>query len=96
MIKHEEFLRLCTRKVMLFEESRTDIDVEVDREDVFAVWTCKTLRNSKAILSARNKGAYMYEFTMNGDSGEIYMDVYQKVINIPIDLEGKEITKRIR
>lgn len=96
MITNEEFLRLCTRKVMKFEESRTDIDVKVDREDVFAVWTCKTLQNSKALFSAKHKGAYYYEFTMNGDKEEIYMDVYTKVINKPFDLQGKEIITRTR
>lgn len=96
MIRHEDFLRLCAKKVVEYENSRVDNTETIDRDDTFAVWTCKTLQNSKAILSAKNKGAYMYEFTMNGDSGEIYMDVYKKVVNIPIDLEGKEITKRTR
>ena len=96
MIRHEDFLRLCAKKVVEYENSRVYNTETIDRDDTFAVWTCKTLQNSKAILSAKNKGAYMYEFTMNGDSGEIYMDVYKKVVNIPIDLEGKEITKRTR
>ena len=96
MIRHEDFLKLCARKVAEYENARIDNTETIDRDDTFAVWTCKTLQNSKAILSARNKGAYMYEFTMNGDSGEIYMDVYQKVINIPIDLQGKKITKKTR
>lgn len=96
MIKHEEFLKLCARKVAEYENSRVDNIETIDRDDTFTVWTCKTLQNSKAILSAKNKGAYMYEFTMNGDREEIYMDVYKKVVNIPIDLQGKEITKRTR
>ena len=89
MITHEEFLKLCARKVVMYENSRTDKTETIDRDDTFAVWTCKTLQNSKAILSAKNKGAYMYEFTMNGDNEEVYIDVYKKVVNIPIDLKIK-------
>lgn len=96
MIRHEDFLKLCARKVAEFENTRIGNTETIDRDDTFAVWTCKTLQNSKAILSAKNKGAYMYEFTMNGDKEEIYIDVYQKVINIPIDLQGKKITKKTR
>nr|DAI19478.1 MAG TPA: hypothetical protein [Caudoviricetes sp.] len=33
---------------------------------------------------------------MNGDKGEIYMDVYKKVENIPLDLEGNRISARIK
>ena len=93
MIKHEDFLKLCARKVADCENARIDNAEIIDIDDTFAVWTCKTLQNSKAILSAKNKGAYMYEFTMNGDKEEIYMNVYKKVVNIPIDSQGKEIAK---
>lgn len=96
MIRHEDFLRLCAKKVVEYENSRVDNTETIDINDTFAVWTCKTLQNSKAILSAKNKGAYMYEFTMNGDKEEIYMDVYKKVVNIHIDLQGEEVTKRTR
>lgn len=91
MIKHEEFLRLSQRKVAEYENKRVDIKEEIDADDVFIVWSCKTLQNSKALLSARHKGAYYYEFTYNGDKGEIYMDVYKKVENIHLDEKGKRI-----
>lgn len=61
--------------------------MSVQIEDVFVVWFCKTLQNSKALLSAKHKGAFYYEFTYNGDKEEVYMDIYKKVVNIPIDVK---------
>lgn len=96
MIKHEKFLRLCERKVAEYENKRTDIKEEIDADDVFIVWSCKTLQNIKCLMSTPIKGAYYYEFTYNGDRGEIYMDVYKKVENIPLNENGKIIVERIK
>ncbi len=49
--------------------------------NVFVVWSCKTLQNNKAILSATIKGAPLFEITHNGDKGEIYVDTYTKESN---------------
>lgn len=82
MIKHEEFIEVCKRKVASYESVRPDIDINIaeniDVKDIFIVWSCKTLQNSKCLMSTKHKGAYYYEFTMNGDKEEIYMDVYKK------------------
>lgn len=96
MISNERFISLCVQKVMLYENASEDQDKFLNIDDVFVVWSCKTLQNSKCLVSAKNKGAYYYEFTMNGDKGEIYMDVYKKVENIPLDLDGNRITTRVR
>lgn len=90
-MKHEEFMRLCARKVAEFENSRVDIiRNSIDRDDVFCVWSCKTLQNSKCLMSAPHPGAYYYEFTMNGDKDEIYMDVYAKDFHKVLNLTGEE------
>ena len=91
-MKHEEFMKLCAWKVAEYENKRDDIDVEIDRDDVFCVWSCKTLQNSKCLMSAPHKGAKYYEFTHNGDRHEVYMDVYSKDINIALTEDGKPIT----
>ena len=83
-ITHEEFIDEAIVRVADYESKREDIKTLVTVEDVFTVWSCKTLQNSKALLSAKHKGAYYYEFTLNGDKGEIYMDVYKKQENIKI------------
>lgn len=95
-MRHEEFMKLAARKVAANESKREDIDVNIDRDDVFTVWSAKTLQNSKCLMSAPHKGAYYYEFTLNGDKNEIYMDVYSKVENIPLDIKGNKITENIR
>nr|DAM42187.1 MAG TPA: hypothetical protein [Caudoviricetes sp.] len=95
-MQHEEFMKLCARKVAEYENRRDDVDVEIDRDDVFCVWSCKTLQNSKCLMSAPHKGAKYYEFTHNGDRHEVYMDVYSKDINIPLAEDGIPITERIK
>lgn len=90
-MKHEEFIELAKKQVASYESVRPDFDInfteKIDIKDVFLVWSCKTLQNSKALLSMPHKGAYYYEFTLNGDKNEIYMDVYKKIINkvLPAD-----------
>lgn len=94
-MKHEQFLELIKRKVAIHESLRPDFDAafaeKIDIKDVFIVWSCKTLQNSKALLSMPHKGAYYYEFTLNGDKNEIYMDVYKKIINkvLPTDKKNE-------
>lgn len=43
-MKHEDFLKLCARKVAEYENSRKDINVQIDRDNVFCVWSCKHYR----------------------------------------------------
>lgn len=87
---HERFIELAKEKVRDYENERVDINfMNVQLEDIFIVWSCKTLQNSKALLSAKHKGAFYYEFTYNGDKEEVYMDVYKKVVNVPIDVKGE-------
>lgn len=56
-------------------------DKNISEEDVFVVWSCKTLQNKKALLSADFKGAPYFEITYNGDKDETYVDVYKKEKN---------------
>lgn len=92
-MSHKEFIETCKRLVYENEitkgEAGEESDTNIFMEDVFIVWSCKTLQNSKAILSATNKGAYMYEFTMNGDTGEIYEDIYDKIKHKIINIKDK-------
>lgn len=46
--------------------------------DVYIVWYCKTLQNWKALLSTPLLDGMYYEFTLNGDKDEAYLDAYKK------------------
>ncbi len=65
---------------------KTDGNVEFD---VFVVWSCKTLQNSKALLSTTISDGMYYELTYNGDKKELYLDAYKKFENRCIKLGGK-------
>ena len=55
---------------------------EITLENVFVVWSCKTLQNYKALLSTTISGDGIYaEYTYNGDKQELYEDVYEKLTN---------------
>lgn len=47
-------------------------------KDVYVVWMCKTLKNSKALLSTTVSDGMYYEITYNGEKDEIYFDAYKK------------------
>ena len=57
---------------------------KMEKDQVFAVWQCKTLQNNKAMLSTTVSDGMYYEFTWNGDKNEGYLDVYKKWKNVVI------------
>ena len=50
-------------------------------DKVYIVWLCKTLQNSKAMLSTDIKDGRYFEVTYNGDKDEFYLDSYVKESN---------------
>lgn len=60
---------------------------KINIKDVYVVWMCKTLKNSKALLSTNVSDGMYYEITYNGDEDEIYFDAYKKWENILISKE---------
>lgn len=79
---HEGFIDLCKDIVRKrIEEKIADPSGAVPNFTVYTVWSCKTLQNNKAILSASISGAPLYEITRNGDKNEIYVDTYTKESN---------------
>lgn len=88
-MSNEQFIELCKQKVYEYEKGNTNALLN----EVFVVWSCKTLQNSKALLSAKPRGAYYYELTMNGDKEEIYMDVYTKLEHLDFYFNGKKVDR---
>lgn len=58
-------------------------------DDVYVVWSCKTLQNSKALLSTNLFDGMYYELTYNGNANKIYLDAYKKFENQTIDCGPK-------
>ena len=57
---------------------------QITEDDVFIVWSCKTLQNNKALASTTLRDGMYYELTYNGDKDELYFDAYKKWENICI------------
>lgn len=54
--------------------------------DVFITWKCKTLQNYKYLLCTNLNDNKYYELTYNGDKKELYIDEYDKVNNVAVDM----------
>ena len=69
--------------------NKVNPDRQITPDDVYIVWMCKTLQNSKALLSTPVPDTRYYEATYNGDKEEVYLDAYVKEKNSCIKV-GKE------
>ena len=79
---NQKFINRCIAIVQQrIENEYSDSSGACPYFDVFVVWSCKTLQNNKAILSATLKGAPLFEITNNGDKNEMYVDTYTKKSN---------------
>ena len=66
-----------SKNIVLEYLNMTDRSVD----EVYVVWSCKTLQNKKAILSTDLVNGILFEITYNGDKEETYVDVYKKEKN---------------
>ena len=83
-MSNQEFQELCKRLVRDYYNEhceKTDAS-EITVDDVYIVWLCKTLQNSKAMVSTVRADGMYYEITYNGDKKEVYLDAYKKWQNI--------------
>ena len=53
---------------------------------IFITWKCKTLQNYKYLLCTDLQDDKYYELTYNGDKKELYIDEYDKVNNVAINM----------
>ena len=83
----KNFIALCKKTVVDYFNSHKDKtdNAEITDDDVFVVWSCKTLQNNKALLSTTMPDGMYYELTYNGDKKELYFDAYKKWENLCID-----------
>ena len=82
-VKFFEFSKNAVRNYVINHLDKSDT---VPNFDVYIVWYCKTLQNWKALLSTTLSDGMYYEFTLNGDKDEAYLDAYKKWDNNCIKL----------
>lgn len=87
-MNEKDFVVLCKQQVARYANEHLDKSdgKQITEEDVFVVWMCKILQNSKAMLSTTLFDGMYYELTWNGDKKELYLDAYKKWENrcIPV------------
>lgn len=89
-MSNEEFMKKAEDLVVSYTLEHLDKSEEQPSFKVFIVWMCKTLQNSKALLSTTLSDGMYYEVTMNGDKKEIYLDAYKKFENRCIKIESED------
>jgi len=86
---NEKFIELCKKIVKDYANEHLDKsdNIQITEDNVFVVWSCKTLQNNKALLSTTLSDGMYYELTYNGDKKELYLDAYKKFENKCIKIE---------
>lgn len=93
-MKNDEFIKLCKETIVNYFNNRVEItdDKKITEEDVFIVWSCKTLQNNKAMVSTTVLDGMYYELTYNGNKQELYLDAYKKWENVCIKIGDENET----
>ena len=81
---NNDFEKVVKQTVVDYVNRAKGGEKKITQDDVYIVWSCKTLQNNKAMASAKDKHAMYYELTYNGDKNELYVDAYVKKENICI------------
>ena len=63
--------------------NKTDNKI-ITEDDVYVVWSCKTLQNYKALASTTVPDGIYYEITHNGNKNETYFDVSERLENFVV------------
>ena len=79
-MNEKDFVTLCKQTVAQYANEHMDKSdgKQLAEDGVFIVWMCKTLQNSKALVSTTLFDGMYYELTYNGDKKELYLDAYKK------------------
>ena len=85
-MNEKDFMALCKKVVADYANAHLDKtdNRQITVDNVFIVWMCKTLQNSKALASTTLFDGMYYELTYNGDKKELYVDAYKKWENVCI------------
>ena len=86
---NDDFIKLCKAIVKDYANSHLDKsdNAQITEDNVFIVWSCKTLQNNKAMASTTLLDSMYYELTYNGNKNELYFDAYKKWENKCIKID---------
>lgn len=70
---NKEFSEMCIKKVAQL--------LGYSEDELFIVWLCKILQNNKAVVSCIRPYPLYVECTYDGDTDELYINVYTKQLN---------------
>ena len=57
--------------------------------EIYVVWMVKVLRNNKAMISSNHADGRYFEVTWDGERERFYLDVYSKIENQALNIEGE-------
>ena len=85
-MNEKEFVALVKKTVADYANQNLDKTdgKKITEDDVFIVWMCKVLQNSKAMASTTLFDGMYYELTFNGNKQELYVDAYKKWQNFTV------------
>ena len=85
-MNEKDFVALVKKTVADYANQNLDkgSGKKITEDDVFIVWMCKTLQNSKAMASTTLFDGMYYELTFNGNKQELYVDAYKKWQNFTV------------
>lgn len=88
-MSNDKFLELCKKTIVDYFNNRVEItdNMKITENNVFIVWSCKTLQNNKALVSTNISDGMYYELTYNGNKKELYLDAYKKWENKCIEIK---------
>ena len=88
-MSNDKFLEICKKTIVDYFNNRVEItdNMKITENNVFIVWSCKTLQNNKALVSTNISDGMYYELTYNGDKKELYLDTYKKWENKCIKID---------
>lgn len=88
-MNNDKFLELCKKTIVDYFNNKVEItdNMKITENNVFIVWSCKTLQNNKALVSTNISDGMYYELTYNGDKKELYLDAYKKWENKCIKID---------
>lgn len=80
-----KFQKACKEWLVKYYKEKFGKDISI--EDIYVVWSCKTLQNNKVLIATNRPDNLYIECTYNGDKEETYFDVYKKQANILVNNE---------